>query len=42
MYKLADDSINEEVVIDSPSAKNYAIWKTNTEGKGFEVIKIGF
>ncbi len=37
LYKIADDGINSEVVIDSTSAVNYDVWKTNTVGKGAEV-----
>lgn len=34
---MADDSINEEVVIDSTSAVNYESWQSNAYGSGFDV-----
>lgn len=42
LYKFVDDSIQAEVVIDSTSAKNYDVWKTNAEGKGFDDYKVHF
>ena len=29
LYRLTDDSINDQVVIDSPHATNYDSWQTN-------------
>lgn len=37
LYSLADESINEQVVIDSTSAINYESWQSNAYGSGFDV-----
>jgi hypothetical protein len=36
---MADDSISEEVVIDSKDALNYETWQTNLYGQGAKVNK---
>lgn len=37
IYKLADDTINDEVVVDSTDASGYEMWQTNASGEGEEV-----
>lgn len=40
IYKLADDTINEEVVVDSEDASGYEMWQTNAEGEGADHVQI--
>lgn len=42
LYKLADDGINESVVIDNENAPSYEVWQTNAAGEGLEHVSVHY
>ena len=42
LYRLADEEINSEVVVDSEDAGGYDMWQTNAHGEGEEHIDIHY